>query len=59
MNLRWLIGDYTLKEHGLDRRTDLCVGCGYDLRGLGDDIEVCPECGGRREATAARPETSG
>ncbi len=38
---------------------DLCVECGYDLAGLGGDIEVCPECGGSRKTTAARPAASG
>lgn len=26
-------------------RPDACSMCGYDLRGLPDDAEVCPECG--------------
>lgn len=28
---------------------DVCVKCGYWLRGLHDDTEHCPECGTRRE----------
>lgn len=24
---------------------DLCIACGYDLRGLGDQVKQCPECG--------------
>lgn len=34
-----------------------CLSCGYDLRGLGAEIDVCPECGGaidRREKQYAR-----
>ena len=27
----------------------VCAACGYWLRGLGDDIERCPECGSQRE----------
>lgn len=30
---------------------DLCLGCGYELRGLDDTVERCPECGAPREAT--------
>ncbi len=29
---------------------DVCAKCGYWLRGLGEDVKRCPECGGRREA---------
>ncbi len=32
------------------RGFDVCVRCGYWLRGLGDDIQRCPECGMAREA---------
>lgn len=28
---------------------DVCIGCGYRLRGLNDDIARCPECGHPRE----------
>ena len=35
-----------MRDHGYD----LCVGCGYELRGLGDEVERCPECGEKREA---------
>ncbi len=28
---------------------DVCVGCGYRLIGLTDDIQRCPECGHARE----------
>ncbi len=32
---------------------DLCLGCGYELRGLGSDIRCCPECGAERESLTA------
>ncbi len=28
---------------------DICLKCGYWLRGLGDEITNCPECGTKRE----------
>lgn len=28
---------------------DVCIECGYWLRGLGDDVKHCPECGAKRE----------
>ena len=28
---------------------DICLKCGYWLRGLGDEIRNCPECGTKRE----------
>lgn len=28
---------------------DVCLKCGYWLRGLGDEITNCPECGAERE----------
>jgi hypothetical protein len=31
---------------------DVCVRCGYWLRGLGDDVKHCPECGAEREPMA-------
>ncbi len=31
----------------------LCVECGYDLKGLGEGIERCPECGNRCDTGAA------
>lgn len=27
---------------------DLCLGCGYELRGLDESITRCPECGEKR-----------
>jgi hypothetical protein len=32
---------------------DVCVNCGYWLRGLDDETQRCPECGAAREAMAA------
>jgi hypothetical protein len=31
------------------RGHDVCTRCGYWLRGLGDDVGRCPECGAERE----------
>jgi len=28
---------------------DVCLHCGYWLRGLNDDVKQCPECGAQRE----------
>ena len=36
------------------RRQGRCLGCGYDLRGLPDDSDRCPECG-RPAANRPRP----
>ncbi len=33
---------------------EVCLGCGYDLHGLGDDVESCPECGHPREPATSR-----
>ena len=35
-----------MREHG----HDICLKCGYWLRGLAGDIKRCPECGADREA---------
>lgn len=32
---------------------EICVRCGYWLRGLADDVKRCPECGAARQAMAA------
>ena len=37
-----------LRERGID----VCIRCGYWLRGLGKDVTKCPECGWRRETNA-------
>jgi len=36
---------HALREAGYD----VCLRCGYWLRGLPDDIKRCPECGTARE----------
>ena len=41
----------TMRAHGYD----LCVGCGYDLRGLGPDVGCCPECGHERDVLPDDP----
>lgn len=46
-----------------DAGYDLCIGCGYELRGLDTSIVRCPECGierdGSRETqSSARPPDS-
>ena len=37
-----------LREMGYD----VCLNCGYWLRGLGDEVNQCPECGWGRETEA-------
>lgn len=39
------LGRRLLRERGID----VCIRCGYWLRGLGKDVTECPECGWRRE----------
>ncbi len=34
----------------------VCLHCGYWLRGLGDDVKSCPECGAKREPMSAPSE---
>jgi hypothetical protein len=49
---RWIYGKAhyeALREMGFE----VCANCGYWLRGLGDDVAYCPECGARREAMNA------
>ena len=31
---------------------DVCLKCGYWLKGLSEDVKQCPECGWRREAAS-------
>ena len=37
---------------------DLCLGCGYWLRGLDDSTKKCPECGSQREPIADKCESN-
>ncbi len=50
--LRWLSARRAtfaaLREMGYD----VCLKCGYWLRGLGDEVKRCPECGWRREVAS-------
>ncbi len=34
------------------RGHEMCLRCGYWLKGLGEDVKQCPECGWRREAAS-------
>ena len=36
---------------------DVCLGCGYWLRGLDESIKKCPECGSQRELIADKCES--
>ena len=36
------------------RGHELCVACGYWLRGLSEDVMRCPECGAQREPMIAQ-----
>ena len=38
-----------LRERGFE----VCIHCGYWLRGHGEDAMTCPECGGKREPMPA------
>ena len=29
----------------------ICINCGYELKGLGEDIDRCPECGSLRKGS--------
>ncbi|UCD76601.1 MAG: hypothetical protein JSV91_06685 [Phycisphaerales bacterium] len=44
----------TLRDMGYE----ICVRCGYWLRGLGDDLTRCPECGAKQETAARGKEAS-
>jgi hypothetical protein len=45
-----------MREVLRERGVGVCLGCGYDLRGLPSEQRACPECGAAIEATQ---ETSG
>lgn len=40
---------YHLRRLCRERGYEVCVKCGYWLRGLGDGVKQCPECGAERE----------
>jgi len=42
---------YRLRLEGFE----VCLHCGYWLRGLGDDVQRCPECGAAREPMPTSP----
>ena len=47
-----IYGLYSLPEHYYRIRLegyDVCLGCGYWLRGLDETIRACPECGEQRK----------
>ncbi len=49
--LRWMSARRATFEALREMGYDVCLKCGYWLRGLGDEVKRCPECGWRREAT--------
>ncbi len=57
-----LYGLFSRPEHYYRIRLegfDICVKCGYWLRGLGEDVSNCPECGAKREAMPKQATTDG
>ena len=42
------LGRRLIRQRGID----VCIGCGYWLRGLEKEVTECPECGWGREAEA-------
>lgn len=63
MSLAWWISDkIVLREFARSSRMvvrnygfDVCLDCGYWLRGLDPNIEKCPECGADRQPHVDRP----
>ncbi len=50
--VRWSLRRFNRREIRLAMHTlgyELCTQCGYWLKGLGEEVSKCPECGGRRE----------
>ena len=48
----WVYRSLYIKPIRLAMRSegyDLCINCGYELKGLGEDIDRCPECGAMRK----------
>ena len=51
--MRWSLRRFNRREIRLAMQTlgfELCTQCGYWLKGLGEEVSKCPECGTRREA---------
>ena len=51
--MRWSLRRLNRREIRLAMQTlgyELCTQCGYWLKGLGEDVGACPECGKRRES---------
>lgn len=47
---RWLYRPYVFRAlcaHG----HEVCISCGYPMRGLDSNVERCPECGAARQPT--------
>lgn len=53
---RWLLRSRRreLRRAMLRYGFELCAECGYWLKGLGDDVKRCPECGAPRETSPSR-----
>ena len=50
----WIYRNLYSKPIRLAMRSDgyeICINCGYELKGLGEDIDLCPECGVMRKGT--------
>lgn len=46
--LLWSICSRAFRRAMCEMGRDVCLECGYWLRGLGDEVSRCPECGGAR-----------
>lgn len=51
--LLWSVWSRAFRSAMREIGRDVCVECGYWLRGLGDEVSRCPECGGARRVTGA------
>ena len=45
---------YHLRRLCRERSYEICMKCGYYLRGLDDEMTKCPECGAKREVMPER-----
>ena len=50
--LRWLFGRRATYAALGQMGYDVCLKCGYWLKGLSDEVKRCPECGWRREGAS-------